>query len=189
MKKNNTWEPKEYVWYLDIDGQEKIWKCLVTEKECVTFEGDTEIQRLEIENPIRKEKVLQIDSVATVYGRDLPFQLENGIPYIHIDGNWKMSQTTREDRLEAAVKMHQRNSKMEFFAGLAFFLVAIGKKLITGELGGWWMLNVFGVFLWTSAIMRMLRLRNELTALREQAEAEAAAKQEAQKALEVSEEN
>lgn len=180
MKKNTTWEPKEYVWNLDIDGQEKVWKCLVTEKECVTFEGDVERKHLKVMNPVRQEKILQIDTITTVYGKQTPFQLENGIPYIQIDGKWKMSQTTQADRLEATVKMHQRNSKMEFFAGLAFFAVVVGKKLITGEVGDWWMLTAFGVFLWTSAIMRMIRLRNELMVMREEAEEEAAAKQAAQ---------
>lgn len=180
MKKNTTWEPKEYVWNLDIDGQEKVWKCLVTEKECVTFEGDVERKHLKVMNPVRQEKVLQIDTITTVYGKQTPFQLENGIPYIQIDGKWKMSQTTQADRLEATVKIHQRNSKMEFFAGLAFFAVVVGKKLITGEVGDWWMLTAFGVFLWTSAIMRMIRLRNELMVMREEAEGEAAAKQAAQ---------
>ncbi len=180
MKKNTTWEPKEYVWNLDIDGQEKVWKCLVTEKECVTFEGDVERKHLKVMNPVRQEKVLQIDTITTVYGKQTPFQLENGIPYIQIDGKWKMSQTTQADRLEATVKIHQRNSKLEFFAGLAFFAVVVGKKLITGEVGDWWMLTAFGVFLWTSAIMRMIRLRNELMVMREEAEGEAAAKQAAQ---------
>lgn len=180
MKKNKPIEPKEFVWNLDIDGQEKVWKCLVTEKECVTFEGDVECKHLKVMNPVRQEKILQIDTVTTVYGKQTPFQLENGIPYIQIDGKWKMSQTTQADRLEATVKMHQRNSKMEFFAGLAFFAVVVGKKLITGEVGDWWMLTAFGVFLWTSAIMRMIRLRNELMVMREEAEEEAAAKQAAQ---------
>ena len=180
MKKNKPIEPKEFVWNLDIDGQEKVWKCLVTEKECVTFEGDVERKHLKVMNPVRQEKILQIDTVTTVYGKQTPFQLENGIPYIQIDGKWKMSQTTQADRLEATVKMHQRNSKMEFFAGLAFFAVVVGKKLITGEVGDWWMLTAFGVFLWTSAIMRMIRLRNELMVMREEAEEEAAAKQAAQ---------
>ena len=180
MKKNKPIEPKEFVWNLDIDGQEKVWKCLVTEKECVTFEGNVECKHLKVMNPVRQEKILQIDTVTTVYGKQTPFQLENGIPYIQIDGKWKMSQTTQADRLEATVKMHQRNSKMEFFAGLAFFAVVVGKKLITGEVGDWWMLTAFGVFLWTSAIMRMIRLRNELMVMREEAEEEAAAKQAAQ---------
>lgn len=188
MKKNKTWEPKEYVWNLDIDGQEKRWKCLVTEHECITYEGDVERKHLKVMNPVRQEKVLQIDTITTVYGKQTPFQLENGIPYIQLDGKWVMSQTTQADRLEAAVKMHQRNSKLELFAGLVFFALVLGKKLISGEVGDWWMLTVFGVFLWTSAIMRMIRLRNELSVMREEAEEEAAAKQQAAKALEAPEE-
>lgn len=188
MKKNKTWEPKEYVWNLDIDGQEKRWKCLVTEHECITYEGDVERKHLKVMNPVRQEKVLQIDTITTVYGKQTPFQLENGIPYIQLDGKWVMSQTTQADRLEATVKMHQRNSKLELFAGLVFFALVLGKKLISGEVGDWWMLTVFGVFLWTSAIMRMIRLRNELSVMREEAEDEAAAKQQAAKALEAPEE-
>lgn len=188
MKKNKTWEPKEYVWNLDIDGQEKRWKCLVTEHECITYEGDVERKHLKVMNPVRQEKVLQIDTITTVYGKQTPFQLENGIPYIQLDGKWVMSQTTQADRLEATVKMHQRNSKLELFAGLVFFALVLGKKLISGEVGDWWMLTVFGVFLWTSAIMRMIRLRNELSVMREEAEEEAAAKQQAAKALEAPEE-
>ncbi|MDO5152824.1 MAG: hypothetical protein Q4D50_05635 [Eubacteriales bacterium] len=174
--KNQPVEPKEFVWTLDIDGEEKVWKCLVTETECVTFEADVERKHLKIMNPVRKEKVLQIDTVTVVYGQQTPFQLENGIPYIKIDGHWKMSDTTHDDRIEEAVHIHQRRSKMEAIVGVAFFAVAVGKKLVTGEVGEWWMLNVFGVFCFTSAIMRMVRLRNELNALKEAAEEEAAEK-------------
>ena len=61
----------------------------------------------------------------------------------------------------------------ERFVGLGFFAVGLIKKLVTGELGDWWMVNVFGVFCFASAAMRMVRLRNELTAMREEAEMEA----------------
>lgn len=176
MSKNKAIEPKEYVWTLDIGGEEKVWKCLVTETECITFEGDVEKKHLKIMNPVRKEKVLQIDTITVVYGQQTPFQLENGIPYIRIDGHWKMSDTTHDDRIEQAVHIHQRNSKFEFIAGIVFFAVAIIKKLVTGELGDWWMLNVLGAFCILSAVMRMVRLRNELTALKEAAEEEEAEK-------------
>ena len=173
MKKNQPIEPKEFVWTLDVDGEDKIWKCVVNETECVTYEGDVERKHLKIMNPERKEKVLQIDTITVVYGKQTPFQLENGIPYIQIDGHWRMSDTTHTDRIEAAVKMHQRNSKVECFVGLGFFAVGLIKKLVTGELGDWWMVNVFGIFCFASAAMRMVRLRNELTAMREEAEMEA----------------
>ena len=157
----------------ELDGEEKVWKCVVGEKECVTYEGDVERKHLKIMNPVRERKILQIDTVTVVYGKQTPFQLENGIPYIQLDGTWVSSDTTKQDRLEATVKMHQRNSKLECIAGACFLLVAAGKKIISGELGDWWMLNVFGIFCFASAIMRMVRLQNELRAMREDAEMEA----------------
>ena len=171
--KNKPIEPKEYVWNLELDGEEKVWKCVVGEKECVTYEGDVERKHLKIMNPVRERKILQIDTVTVVYGKQTPFQLENGIPYIQLDGTWVSSDTTKQDRLEATVKMHQRNSKLECIAGACFLLVAAGKKIISGELGDWWMLNVFGIFCFASAIMRMVRLQNELRAMREEADMEA----------------
>ena len=41
-----TFEPKEHIWYLEVDGEEKIFKCLVTETECITFLGDVEHKHL-----------------------------------------------------------------------------------------------------------------------------------------------
>lgn len=175
--KNKPIEPKEFVWNLEIDGEEKVFKCLVTEKECITYEGDVEHKHLKVMNPVRKEKVLQIDTVTAIYGKQVPFQLENGIPYIKLDGHWKMSDTTHDDRIEEAVHLHQKRSKMEAVAGACFIAVVVGKKIITGEVGEWWMLTVFGIFCFTSSLMRMVRLRNELMAMKEEAEAEAAEKE------------
>jgi len=174
--KNKPIEPKEFVWNLEIDGEEKVFKCLVTETECITYEGDVERKHLKVMNPLRKEKVLQIDTVTVVYGKQTPFQLENGIPYIQLDGHWKMSDTTHDDRIEEAVHIHQKRSKMEAIAGFCLIAAVIGKKIVTGEVGDWWMLTVFGVFCFTSSLMRMVRLRNELMVMKEEAEAEAAEK-------------
>lgn len=52
--------------------------------------------------------------------------------------------------------------------------MALGKQLITGDMDDWWILIVFGVFFISSAALRMVRLRNEINALKE-AEEEAAA--------------
>ena len=179
--------PKEFIWNLDINGEEKIWKCLVKEDECITYEGDVERKHLKVMDPTRKEKVLQIDTVTVVYGEQTDFQLENGIPYIKIDGHWKMSDTTREDRLQATVNMHRKNSKMEIISGIGCLLVTLGKKLVTGEVGDWWMLNVFGIFFITSAVMRLVRLKMELNAMKEEAEEEAAEKAAAKAAAQETE--
>ena len=168
--------PKEYVWTLDIDGEEKIFKCLVTETEVITYEGDVEHKHLKIMNPECMEGVLQIDTVTKIYDDMVEFQLERFIPYIKIDGHWKMSETTEMDRVEEAIGIHQKNSKIEAISGIACLAIALGKKLLTGDLGDWWMLNVFGIFFLASSIMRMVRLRNEINAMKEAAEEEAAQK-------------
>lgn len=171
MSRNKTYLPKEFVWTLELDGEEKIWKCVVGDTECVTYEGDVEKKHLKIMNPERKQKVLQIDTTTVVYGRQTPFQLENGVPYIQIDGEWIKSDTSIEDRLNATIQMHVRTSHWQVAAGLALFAVALARQLITGE-GDWWMLTVFGTFCILSAVMRRVRLRDEVAAYRQSQEEE-----------------
>lgn len=171
MSRNKTYPPKEFVWTLELDGEEKIWKCVVGDTECVTYEGDVEKKHLKIMNPERKQKVLQIDTTTVVYGRQTPFQLENGVPYIQIDGEWIKSDTSIEDRLNATIQMHVRTSHWQVAAGLALFAVALARQLITGE-GDWWMLTVFGTFCILSAVMRRVRLRDEVAAYRQSQEEE-----------------
>ena len=144
---------------------------MVGDTECVTYEGDVEKKHLKIMNPERKQKVLQIDTTTVVYGRQTPFQLENGVPYIQIDGEWIKSDTSIEDRLNATIQMHVRTSHWQVAAGLALFAVALARQLITGE-GDWWMLTVFGTFCILSAVMRRVRLRDEVAAYRQSQEEE-----------------
>ena len=171
MSRNKTYPPKEFVWTLELDGEEKIWRCVVGDTECVTYEGDVEKKHLKIMTPERKQKVLQIDTTTVVYGRQTPFQLENGVPYIQIDGEWIKSDTSIEDRLNATIHMHVRTSHWQVAAGLALFAVALARQLITGE-GDWWMLTVFGTFCILSAVMRRVRLRDEVAAYRQSQEEE-----------------
>ena len=55
----------------------------------------------------------------------------------------------------------------EVIAGLGFFAAALLKTLITGDLGDWWMANVFGIFCLVCAVYRMVRLRLEIIAMKE----------------------
>lgn len=174
--------PKEYVWTLDIEGEEKIYKCLVTETEVITYEGDVEHKHLKITDPTCMEGVLQIDTKTKIYGEMIDFQLERFIPYIRLEGHWTMSETTEKDRMEEQIAIYKKQSKQETIAGIGCILVALGKQLITGDIGDWWILTVFGIFFISSALYRMVRLRNEINAIKE-AEAEAAAEKEALEAL------
>lgn len=185
MKKKNKLMPnlpKEYVWELEVDGEDKIYKVVVDEDMCTTYEGDRESKHLKVMDKTCKVGVLQIDTITSIYGQQIPFQLERYIPYIKLEGKWKMSDTTRQDRIEEGVAIHRRNSLIESVVGSLFLLAALAMFLAWGKDSDWWMMFVFGVFIIFSAITRLVRLRNELMAMKE-AEEEAAA-MEAAKAAE-----
>lgn len=173
--------PKEYSWLLAIDGEEKLFKCVVTETEVITYEGDQEHKHLKITDPTCMEGVLQIDTVTKIYGQMVDFQLERFIPYIKLEGKWTMSDTTEEDRLQEQIAIYKKQSLQETIVGIACEIVVLAKKLIVGEIGDWWMLNVFGILFIASALMRLVRLRNEVMAIRE-AEAEEEAERQARQA-------
>lgn len=170
--------PKEYVWTLDIDGEEKIYKCLVTETEVITYEGDVEHKHLKITDPTCMEGVLQIDTKTKIYGDMVEFQLERFIPYIRLEGHWVMSDTTEKDRMEEQIAIYKKQSKQETIVGIGCLLFVLGYRLITGGIDDLWMLIVFGIFFISSAALRMVRLKNEINAIKE-AEAEAAAEKAA----------
>ncbi len=170
--------PKEYVWTLLIDDEEKIFKCLVTETEVITYEGDVEHKHLKIMDPTCLEGVLQIDTQTRIYGDMIEFQLERFIPYIRLDGHWTMSDTTERDRRDEMVKIHKKNSRLETIVGVTMLLIELAVFLIFGDVGELWILSVFGIFFISSALLRMVRLRNELNALKELEEEAAKAKAE-----------
>lgn len=174
--------PKEYSWALNIDGEEKVFKCLVTETEVITYEDGQEHKHLKITEPTCMEGVLQIDTVTKIYGEMIDFQLERFIPYIRLEGKWTMSDTTEKDRMEEQIAIYRKQSMQEGIVGVACELAVLAKQLIAGDIGDWWMLNVFGVLFIVSAMMRMVRLKNEINAMKE-AEAEALAEKDAKKAL------
>ncbi len=160
--------PKEYVWELDINGEDKIYKCLVTEDMVTTFEGDKECKHLKIMNKECCQGVLQIDTITSLYGEQVPFQLERFIPYIKLDGKWCSSDTTKQDRIDATVKGYKRNSLMQVLLGIACIIATQIKGSITGEVGDWFILRAFGIFFIFAAVYTMLRLKLELDGMKEE---------------------
>ena len=77
---------KEYIYTLEVEDEKVIWKCVVSDNECVTYEGDVECQRFELTTSERKPHVLQLDTKAKVYGDNLRLQVENGMPFLRIEG-------------------------------------------------------------------------------------------------------
>ena len=158
--------PKEYVWALEIDGQDHEFKCLVTEDEVITYEDGQEHKHLKVVDHTCYEGVLQIDCETKIFGEMTPFQLERYIPYIKLD-RWIMSDTTRDDRMAEQIKIYKNQSKWEAILGVAVIILHLIIELFFKDFGEVWMLSVFGIFFISSAVYRMARLRNELTALKE----------------------
>ena len=159
--------PKEYVWALEIEGEDHEYKCLVTKDEVITYEDGREHKHLKITDHTCMEGVLQIDCETKLFGDMVPFQLERYIPYIKLD-RWVMSDTTREDRLQEQIAIYRKQSKQEVAAGIVMIVVfLLGKLLKISLMEELWMLPIFGVFCMSSAALRMVRLKNELTGMRE----------------------
>lgn len=166
-----------HIFSIDYDGVIKKWNCVVLENEVVTYERSKETARIKIENRTVAPHVIQVDTTVNIYGEEIPFQLENGFPFIMLEGEWVASDTFTEAKREAAVKMYQRSSKQEAILGVALLVGMFAIWMIRGALGDWWIMSVFGIFFLSSAGYRLVRLRNELIALHEaeeEAEREAA---------------
>ncbi len=171
----NMNEPKLHIWYLDVDGEEKVFKCQVTETECITYLGDEEHKHLKITNPVRKDKVLQIDTVTSIYGQQVEFQLENGVPYIKWDGGWKMSETNRQDRIAQGIHVNRLSAWIMISVGLLCCgaTAVLYSILGSSNMGQWWLLAFGGVAVLMTGCMNLSRLKMELQALEETAEEEA----------------
>lgn len=156
---------KEFVWNLDFDGEEKVWKCIVHDDEVVTYEGDTEMKHLKITNPEKKQHVLQIDTVTVVYGHECPFQLENGIPYIKFGDRWTMSATTFEERKQKLIKNHKVNAFVQLGIGAAMGLACLIRYLVEGSMGNWWFMLVLGSVMAATGVLQYKELKSQLAEL------------------------
>ena len=169
-KKQEPIVNKMYEWELEVDGQLVTWKCFVGENECITYEGDRECKHLKIMDKTQKQGVLQINCETRVWDEIVPFQLENGVPYIKLedeDGKrkWRMSDTTREDRLQAQIVKVKKEAYMMCGGGVIFIIWCIVQFALAGTLGEWHMAPIMAVFCFAAAAMNLVRLKNELTAM------------------------
>lgn len=172
---------KEFVWELEIDDEYKIFKCVVGDKEVVTYEGDVEKKHLKITNPVKKIGVLQIDTTTRVYGDMVPIRMENDTPYLLLEGKWIMSDTTRDERLEKAVNTHRRNATIELCAGVVILCSCVALYIMKRSLDSLSLMIAIGFMCVFAGISTMVRLKQELNALVE-AEKEQAAEKAAKKA-------
>lgn len=160
--------PKEYIWRLIYGEEEHEFKCLVTETEVITYEDGVEHKHLKIMDPTCMEGVLQIDTKTKIFGDMVDFQLERFIPYIRLeDGNWHMSHTTEDDRLQEQIHIYKNQSKWETITGFILILISVAEWIIRGQMVDLWMFMVFGIFFICSAVYRLARLKQEMDGLAE----------------------
>lgn len=169
-KKKELVVNKMYEWELDVDGESKVWKCFVGLDEVITYEGDQECERFPIENFKQERGTLQINGEAKVYTGRVPFQLENGIPYIKMpteDGEvkWISSDTSKEERIRFEVRRVKKDAYLTAASGVLMMVISLVIWLVQGTLKDWFILPVFGVFLLATAVMNMTRLKGEVEAL------------------------
>ena len=161
---------KEYIWDLEVDNDMHEFKVFVGEDECITYEDGVECKRLKIMDKTQMEGLLQIDCKTKVFDEITDFQLENGIPYLKLeddegDHRWFMSDTTREDRLQAKIRQLKREAYGYAIIGLIFFAIALVQRLITGHFDEVLMMPMLGVFCFACCGMQLVRLKNELNAM------------------------
>ena len=156
---------KEYIFTLEVDDEEVIWKCIVGENDCVTYEGDVECERFTLTTSERKPHVLQLDTKAKVYDDVLPLQVENGMPFIKIEGKWIASDTTEEDRIQANILKYKKESYLIAAVGVAMLIYFLIDTLIHGGVQGWPIAPVMGIFCLSAAAYTLIRVRNELDAM------------------------
>ena len=165
--------PKEYVWALEIEGQDHEYKCLVTEDEVVTYQDGVEHKHLKVVDHTCMEGVLQIDCETKLFDEMVGFQLERYIPYIKLAGGWTMSDTTREDRLQEQVAIYRKQSTVEYIIGAAMILVNVILGVGFGLFEDTLMFTVIGLLFIVSGAYQTIRVKQELEAIREaQAELE-----------------
>jgi len=158
--------PKEYVWALDIEGEDHEFKCLVTEDEVITYEDGVESKHLKVMDHTCMEGVLQIDCNTKLFDEMVGFQLERYIPYLNLANGWAMSDTTRDDRLQQQIAIYRKQSKQEAIAGVLMILAHLALELFF-DFGDVWIFTVFGLLFLSSAGYRTVRLRNEINAMEE----------------------
>ena len=159
--------PKEYVWALDIEGEDHEFKCLVTEDEVITYEDGVESKHLKVMDHTCQVGVLQIDCNTKLFKELVGFQLERYIPYLNLAGGWTMSDTTREDRLHEQVAIYRKQSFWEYVIGGIMILVNVIMGVGFGLFEDTMMFTVMGLLFIVSGAYQTIRVKQELAAIRE----------------------
>lgn len=161
---------KEFVWKINVDGESKLWKCVLEDTEVITYEGEEVSDHLKITNPEVKQNVLQIDTVTHIFGVEVPFQLEKNVPYIRLNDRWCMSETTFEARKQKLLKDQKLIAYLLLLVALGCAAACLIRYLIEGTMGSWWFLLVLGSIIAATGYIQYRETKTSIAML-EQADA------------------
>ena len=170
-KKQELVVNKMYVWDLEVEGKDLEWKCFVGIDECITYENGRECQRMKIENMRQAQGVVQIDTEVKVGDEMVPFQLENGIPYIKLmddeagERKWKMSETTWDDRLNAQSRTVKKEAYLMVGIGLVMVGISLVDYLMDFKIADMNFCPLMSVIFMTAGAVNLVKLKNELDQL------------------------
>lgn len=146
---------KEFIWGSDFKVQ-------LDEGVCTTYENGVMTNRLPFDTA---KGGLQLDEVIEVRGRRVPFQLENGVPYLQLDGKWVASDTTIAERKLGLLESEKRSSMMLAFIGV--FLIAVAGVMSLVRPAGvryWLIAGLVGAALIVNGIIQYNSVKKKLNA-------------------------
>lgn len=155
---------KEYIWKLEVDEEIHEYKVFLGENECITYADGVECKHLKIMDKRQMQGVLQINCETLVLDEVVPFQLENGIPYVKLNGEWIMSDTTLEDRIQARIVQVKKQTYLTAAIGVFAVLYGLIPVLFPGKVIEWPAAPFLGAFCIVCAVLQMFRLKQEVQA-------------------------
>lgn len=169
-KKKELIVNKMYTWDIEVDGKDYEWKCFVGIDECITYGNGVELERFKIENMTQRQGILQIDGEALVGDEKVPFQLENGVPYIKLledDGErrWIKSDSYIDEMVSTRSRQVKREAYIMGAAAMAMLLYSLGEFIVLGHLNEWNFCPMIAALLIIACGMNLAKLRNEVIGL------------------------
>ncbi len=155
---------KEYIFTMSFDDGDyfKEWKCVISDDKCVTYAEGVQCETFRLDTSERKPHVIQLDTQAKVFDEVLPLQVENGMPFLMMDGRWVCSDTTDEDRMVANIRKYKKESYVYALIGILLIIAHFVDKKYFGIMTEIPIFLVMGIFSISSGGFTMVRLHLEL---------------------------
>lgn len=146
---------KEFIWGDDF-------KAVLDDAVCTTYENGVVTNRLPFDTA---KGGLQLDEVIEVRGQRVPFQLENGVPYLQLDGKWVASDTTIAERKLELLESEKRSSRMLALIGVLLIAFAGLMCLMRpGSMRYWLIAALVGVAMIVNGIIQYSSVKKKLSA-------------------------